>query len=314
MKRFFEKFLLGILWLLSITLITTLWMNTNYGFDMLSAAHWEYLGTLQANRSEIKPDFYISLIAALFIALIGLYLIVRPRTKRVKDTTSTMPQKSNIVIVPQQPVIQPTPAPEKPKAEYKTEQTFAPRPAPAISLTPRPMSPMGLRPPTQRPTATIPTPPLQQTPKPVATPQPTQNTNSPEIRTALESGEYIIKKCDRIGKLQNPTVAIAYDQSMWIIATKASPNTMVESIQTLVTIFDDTLGETANDIKLRGFIIEPTEPVQRSDDLIITFDNTADFVKYVSEHKNIKPDDYDAELFEAFSTYIGTVTGYIGKS
>ena len=89
---------------------------------------------------------------------------------------------------------------------------------------------------------------------------------------------------------------------------------MVESIQTLVTIFDDTLGETANDIKLRGFIIEPTEPVQRGDDLIITFDNTADFVKYVSEHKNIKPDDYDAELFEAFSTYIGTVTGYIGKS
>lgn len=312
MKRFFEKFLLGILWLLSITLITTLWMNTNYGFDMLSAAHWEYLGTLQANRSEIKPDFYISLIAALFIALIGLYLIVRPRTKRIKDTTSTMPQKSNIVIVPQQPVIQPTPAPEKPKVEYKTEQTFTPRPAPAISLTTRPMSPMGLRPPTQRPTATIPTPPLQ--PKPMATPQPVQNTNSPEIRTALESGEYIIKKCDRIGKLQNPIVAIAYDQSMWIIATKASPNTMVDAIQTLVTIFDDTLGETANDIKLRGFIIEPTEPVQRSDDLIITFDNTADFVKYVSEHKNIKPDDYDAELFEAFSTYIGTVTGYIGKS
>ncbi|MBQ6027583.1 MAG: hypothetical protein IJL21_03475 [Alphaproteobacteria bacterium] len=314
MKRFFEKFLLGILWLLSITLITTLWMNTNYGFDMLSAAHWEYLGTLQANRSEIKPDFYISLIAALFIALIGLYLIVRPRTKRVKDITSTMPQKSNIVIVPQQPVIQPTPAPEKPKAENKSKETFSPRPAPAISLTPRPMSPMGLRPPVQRPTATIPTPPLQQMPRPVTTPQPTQNTNSPEIRTALENAEYIIKKCDRIGKLQNPTVAIAYDQSMWIIATKASPNTMVESIQTLVTIFDDTLGETANDIKLRGFIIEPTEPVQRGDDLIITFDNTADFVKYVSEHKNMKPDDYDAELFEAFSTYIGTVTGYIGKS
>ena len=313
MKRFFEKFLLGILWLLSITLITTLWMNTNYGFDMLSAAHWEYLGTLQANRSEIKPDFYISLIAALFIGLIGLYLIVRPRTKRIKDTT-TAPQKSNIVIVPQQPVIQSTQTPEKPKVENKSTETFTPRPAPAISLTPRPMSPMGLRPPVQRQTATIPTPPLQQTTKPVATPQPAQNTNSPEIRTALENGEYIIKKCNRIGKLQNPTVAIAYNQSMWIIATKASPNTMVESIQTLVTIFDDTLGETANDIKLHGFIIEPTEPVQQGDDLIITFDNTADFVKYVSEHKNIKPDDYDAELFEAFSTYIGTVTGYIGKS
>ena len=289
-------------------------MNTNYGFDMLSAAHWEYLGTLQANRSEIKPDFYISLIAALFVALIGLYLIVRTRTKRVKEATSTTSQKSNIVIVPQQPVIQQTKTSEKPNAENKTEQTFTPRPAPAISLTPRPMPPMGLRPPTQRPTAAIPTSPLQPIPQSMPTPQLIKNTNSPEIQTALESSEYIIKKCDRIGKLQNPIVAIAYDQSMWIIATKTSPNTMVESIQTLVTIFDDTLGETANDITLHGFIIEPTEPVQRGDDLIITFDNTANFVKYVSEHKNIKPDDYDAELFEAFSTYISTVTGYIGKT
>ena len=86
------------------------------------------------------------------------------------------------------------------------------------------------------------------------------------------------------------------------------------SIQTLITIFDDTLGETANDITLRGFIIEPTETVQRNDNLITTFDNTGDFIKYVSEHKNTKPEDYDAELFDAFSTYISTVTGYIGKA
>ena len=319
MKRFFEKFLLGILWLLSITLVTTLWMNTNYGFDMLSAAHWEYLGTLQANRSEIKPDFYISLIAALFIALIGLYLIMRPRKQRIKSAPQT-PAKTNIIIVPQQPTVQPAPKPEPQKQEKtetkveKREQPFTPRPAPAISLTNRPISPMGLRPPIQRPTTTVPTPPLQPTPKINATAPAVQNTNSPEVQSTLESSEYIIKKCDRIGKLQNPTVAIGYDQSVWIIATKASPNTMVDAIQTLVTIFDDTLGETANDIKLRGFIIEPTEPVQRNDNLVIAFDNTGDFVKYVNEHKNIKPDDYDAELFDAFSTYIGTVTGYIGKT
>ena len=97
-------------------------------------------------------------------------------------------------------------------------------------------------------------------------------------------------------------------------ANHATPDNMVDAIQTLVTIFDDTLGDTANDIKLRGFIIGPTEPNKRNDNLIITFDNTADFVKYVNEHKNTKPDDYDAELFDAFSTYISTVTGYIGKS
>ena len=88
---------------------------------------------------------------------------------------------------------------------------------------------------------------------------------------------------------------------------------MLDAIQTLVTIFDDTLGETANDISVRGFIISPSEPVKRQDELIVTFDSNADFIKYVNEHKNEKPEDYDAELFDAFSTYISTVTGYIGK-
>lgn len=311
MKRFFDKFLLGLLWLLSITLATTFWMNTNYGFDVLSAAHWEYLGTLQAHQTEIKPDFYISLIVALFIALFGLYLIVRPRPRHIKLTESTTPKSNTLVIA------QPTTVQQARKTEpeiSKTKSDFTPRPAPTISLSNRPISPMGLRPPTQRSTATVPTPPLQSEQK-INAPAPTvQNTNSPEIQHALESSEYIIKKCDRIGKLQNPTVAIAYDQSVWIIATKASPNTMVDAIQTLITIFDDTLGETANDITLRGFIIEPTETVQRNDNLITTFDNTGDFIKYVSEHKNTKPEDYDAELFDAFSTYISTVTGYIGKA
>ncbi len=307
MKRFLDKFLLGILWLLSITLVTTLWMNTNYGFDMLSAAHWEYLGTLQAQRSNIKPEFYISLVSALFIALIGLYFIVRPRMRHIKITEPQAP-KSNTVATPQTPVSLPA---TQSTPENKTENNFTPRPAPAISLGPRPTSPMGLRPPIVLPTGTNPQP-TQMTPK-IPTP-PIQNTNSPEIQKALESNEYIVKKCARIGKLQNPIVAIAYDQAMWIIGTKVAPDNMLDAIQTLVTIFDDTLGETANDITLRGFIIDPIEQVKRDDNLIIAFDNTADFVKYVNEHKNTKPDDYDAELFEAFSTYIGTVTGYIGKT
>ena len=283
-------------------------MNTNYGFDMLSAAHWEYLATLQAHRSEIKPDFYISLIGALFIALIGLYLIVRPRTRRIKMQTPEA-TKTNIIVQPTQPIIQPkteTPKPEK-------EPDFTPRLAPAISLSARPISPMGLRPPTTQP-RTVPTPPLQPAPKITAPAPKVQNTTPPEIQQALEANEYIIKKCDRIGKLQNPIVAVAYNQTVWIVATKTAPDNMVDAIQTLVTIFDDTLGDTANDIKLRGFIINPTEPNKRSDNLIITFDNTTDFVKYVNEHKNTKLDDYDAELFDAFSTYISTVTGYIGKS
>ena len=183
MKRFFDKFLLGVLWLLSVTLATTFWMNTHYGFDILSTAHWEYLGTLQAHRSEIKPDFYISLIAALFIAILGLYLIVRPRLRHIK-TPKQETQKTNIII-PQQPIIQTTPAQEP---EKKPNNEFVPRSAPTISISSRPMPPLGLRPPMTRP---ITTPPLQTAQKSPPVTPPIQN--SSEITRALESGEYTVK-------------------------------------------------------------------------------------------------------------------------
>lgn len=137
----------------------------------------------------------------------------------------------------------------------------------------------------------------------------------PEIQTILESsGGYIVKTCEKIGKLRNTLVAIAYNQTIRIVATDVKPEEMVDAIQTLITIFDDTLGSTANDITLRGLILNPTEPNKREDDLITTFNNKDEFTKYVSEHKNNKPDDYDAELFDAFSTYINTVIGYVGKA
>ena len=135
----------------------------------------------------------------------------------------------------------------------------------------------------------------------------------PEIQKILESGGYITKTCNKIGKLQDTLVAISYDQNVWIVATGTAPQQMVDAIQTLVTIFDDTLGATANDITLHGLIINASEPNTRDDNLIITFDSKADFAKYINEHKNEKPNDYDAELFDAFSTYINTVIGYVGK-
>ena len=302
MKRFFNNFLLGFLWLSAIALAATFWMNINYGFDMLSAAHWEYLATLQANRSGIKPGFYISLIMALFIGLAGLYLIMRTHIKSNSQKTQLSTQNTPI----SQPTIQ---TPSKPT--NKEDKNFLSRPVPPISLGTRPTRPNELRPPIVQKQVTQ----VQPTPqfKTQLQTLPIQPNNSPEIEKALESNEYIIRKCPRIGKLQNPIVAVTYDQTVWIISTKTDQEIMLDAIQILVTIFDDTLGETANDIKLRGFIIEPTNQAQQNNDLIITFDNTADFVKYINEHKNEKPNDYDAELFEAFSTYISTVTGYIGK-
>ena len=114
MRKNLDKILLGVLWLMTMALATTFWMNVRYGFDIFSAAHWEYLSGLQADRTNIKPEFYMSLVLALGITLLGLYIIMRPRLRKISlpdapattptpvttPTATTPPQKNNINTAP----------------------------------------------------------------------------------------------------------------------------------------------------------------------------------------------------------------------
>ena len=120
-----------------------------------------------------------------------------------------------------------------------------------------------------------------------------------------------MKQCKHIGKLQNPVVALGYNQTLWLATSNANPEDVVDAFQTLVALFDDTLGDSANDITLRGCIIAPTAPTEH--DMISTFDSVDKFKQFISEHKNTQPDGFDKELFDAISTYVSTVASYIGK-
>ena len=51
----------------------------------------------------------------------------------------------------------------------------------------------------------------------------------------------------------------------------------------------------------------------RTTDLVLTFKTIDEFRKFMNEHQNNKPEDFDSELFDAVSTYISTVMNYIGK-
>lgn len=292
MKRNFDKFLLGLLWLLTIALATTFWMNIQYGFDIFSAAHWEYLSGLQANRSSIKPAFYISLIVAIGVALIGLYAIMRPRFRKIPMPSTTGTN---------------APAPAAPQQNNVYS---------AIGVSQRPQSPASLNNRTirkQTPTQQF-TPPTQpmNTTMPALQPQkPAANPLFNDINAAFESAEYVMKPCKHIGKLQNPVVALGYNQTLWLATSDANPEDIVDAFQTLATLFDDTLGDSANDITLRGCVIAPTTPTEH--DMISTFDSLDKFKQFVSEHKNTQPDDFDKELFDAISTYVSTVASYIGK-
>lgn len=310
MTKKFSNLLLGLLWLLTVTLATTFWMNIKYGFNIFSAAHWAYLSELQAYRTEIKMDFYISLIAAIIIGLTGLYLLARPKMRMFFIEPSQMPPPStgvdtpNILHRPKTNKSITEPAPEQ---ANNTAPRIAPQPNPA-----RPISPMGTR-------QTVPTPnrattaPHFNTPAPkITAPEPTAGPHIVEIGNIIENAGYIIKPCQRIGKLIKPVVALAYNQTVWVCAENVSVADMTDALQTIVTVFDDTLGDTANDMNVHGCIINTREP-SNNQELISVFGTIDEFREFINTHPNTKPTDYDPDLFDAISTYIGTVTNYIGK-
>lgn len=293
MKRFFDKVLLGILWLITVVLATTFWMNIKYGFNILSAAHWAYLSELQAQRTNIKFDFYLSLIIAIAAGLIGLYLIVRPRFRKI---VLTPPAPQQVVDTNAAPVVAP--------AQH----------TPLVSASHRPMSPSNFgiesrNTGASRPQYIAPTPQIAPTQVPQI--EPPQNPLFAEIAGAFESAGYIIKNCTKIGELKKPVFALDFGQTIWIGASNVSPALIQTAIESLIAIFDDTLGDTAQDITLRGCIVNPTDTDIQNPDLITTFNNIDELKNFID--KNTKPDDFDTELFDAFSTYIDTVLGYIGK-
>ena len=258
MTRKFDNFLIGLLWLLSIMLATTFWMNIKYGFNILSAAHWAYLSELQASRTQIKFDFYISLIAALVIGLVGLYILVRPRFRKIPVLQPEMK------LAPMEPH---TPAVEM--SNYESQNQTPPQ-APTPQIMPaRPIPPSGL---TQRKT-TAPqtlTPPPAPVTAPVPNVQQISNNNNSGIQKIFESDNYVVKPSKKIGRIIAPVVALGYDNTVWICASGTTVDDMRDAIQTIITVFDDTLGDTANDLSVRGCIVDTTEESDNPE-LILTF-------------------------------------------
>ena len=307
MTKKFDNFLLGLLWLMTITLAATFWMNIKYGFNIFSAAHWAYLSELQAYRTQIKLDFYISLIGAIVIGLTGLYLIMRGRRKTFFIEPTQIPpapnaSASNIVLPqPERAPVPITPTPNN----VPTSR----RPTP-----PRPISPSGMRtnlPPAQQQTNQqniIPAPrPRNDAPAPRIAPQ-----HMEEIKSIFQNAGYTPKKCARIGKLVEPMIALAYNNTVWIATSGVPVSDAMDAIQTLVTVFDDTLGDTANDMSVHACILNAPDE-QTNNDLISVFKTLDEMREFMNAHPNTKPEDYDDDLFDAISTYIDTVANYIGK-
>lgn len=309
MKKNFENILLGLLWLLAATLGTTFWFNTRFGFNLFSGAHWDYLATQQASRAPVSFWFYFSFVAATFITLFVLYLLIKPRRRNIK-----MPQQQKTV--PTTPAASPTTIENKSDASQINIIPGTVQHAPTTPVAPN-ATPMPPRPPrlniapanTFAPATPMPTTMTPTIPATTTTPSVQTKQDWPEIREIFSMAGYVIKPEPFINGKKMALLAIGTDEVLYLGAVGISTSQMQGCVNKLQQIFRDTLDDI--EITVNAFVLNPTDT--NADESILTFGSIDELRHYMNEHRNTPLDTDDAENFAAYSEYITTVIEYIGK-
>ena len=309
MKNKIDNILSATLWLLICILATCFWFNVRFGFNVLSRTHWHHLAYMQASNTPITPYFYISLICVTVITIIGLYIIVRPKFRKIQLKTRKLEQEIKTKTyktapTPTTPVTAPQPTPQPAPQPAQIPETNITRPPRLINInTPVQMSQF-------IPTAPIVTPTQDVTESAPPLPPPTPSA-TPELIQIFEEADYEIKKAPRIKGLQTALFAIGTSETIWIGATDVPTSMLDQAVQALDQVFTDTLEDI--DIAINAFVINATDASAPEASNILTFDSIDSLRNYMTEHINPKPVEDDVENFEAFSSYINTVLDYIGK-
>lgn len=302
MKRRIDNMLLGLLWLLAMTLGACFWFNTMFGFNILSSAHWQYLAYIQAIQTPVKPLFYISFVVIVFIMVVGLYLIMRPRLRkirlpimRVSKNHDNAPQQQNTTPQHQQissPAIAPSAAPTAP-VQNGPSADMRPARLNTISFATQPTqmsTPNGAQP---------------DTPVAVAA------TNA-DIQQVFINAGYTIKTPTRIGGIKTPLLAIGTNEALWLGANGARISDMRAAIDKMTSVFVDTLEDIT--INVTGFVLDARDDATSEHNDILVFHSIDELRQYVATRQNTPPTTTDdTENFNAYSEYIDTVINYIGK-
>ncbi len=294
MRDKLDNILLSILWLVASALAACFWFNIRFGFNIFSSQHWHHLAYMQAVQNPVAPSFYISMVVAVIIIILGLYLLIRPRFRKFKlpmrhTTTTTYSSTSQT----------PQPTPPVQHADIAPSPIESPISAPTLSRPPR----LNI--------AVTPTLHSVPTPAPQPTTQSQPNGDWPEIREIFESAGYTIKQNPRIGALQTTLFAIGTNETLWVGAVGIPTTALQSAIDTLNQIFSDTLDDIY--IHVNGFVISAPDATTPGAPEILTFDTPNALRQYMNEHRNPPLGENDNGNFDAFSAYISTVIDYVGK-
>lgn len=310
MKLKLDYILLGVLWLLAVTLGACFWFNTWYGFNIFSSAHWGYLAQMQASRTAIRPGFYISMAVALAIAIGGMYMLMRPRLRKInlprvrakrrmlrRARRAARKNKQNSATPAQA-------APSQPTAQPATQASARP---------PRPVSPIAQNTGMLR-TPTAPVIQSGATPAaPLATAAPAAtDAQIKEIRDIFERAGYVIKPTPTNIKTLHPALfAIGANETLWLGAVGATAAQMHTAIDTLSGVFNSVLDDI--DININSFVIGAPDAATAKFPDVLIFDSISALAQYMSAHPNPPISGDEADNFDAYSAFITTVAEYIGK-
>lgn len=307
-----DNILLCILWLLAVTLGACFWFNIAFGFDIFSASHWHYIASLQASRAPVKPGFYVSMAISIFIALFGLYVIVRPRFRKIK--LPIMRIKNNTIAQKQETT---EPKTEQVKTDASTLDVLPAEEQQAPKTDDRPYSPSSAaRPPrlvlptlnggfVSQPTGNSSFPTLQN--KPTA---PSEQDLS-EIREIFVSANYTVKPNARVNGIKTALIAIGSNETMWLGCFGVKTTEVRSIIEKFQQIFSDTLDET--EIEINGFVIAAPDADTSEFQDILMFNSINKLRTYMSDKQNPPLPADDDGMFDAYSQYIDAVITHIGK-
>ena len=307
-----DNILLCILWLLAMTLGACFWFNTFFGFDIFSATHWGYLSSMQAAQTPIRSGFYVSIAIVIFITILGLYIIMRPRRRKIRmpivhvskintnnttsnntpnKTTTQNPDASTLDIMPAE--IQPAQIPNHPTTSNAPS---------AASRPPRLVLPTLNGNYISQPR----TPTLHGT----QSQQPTNNDLS-ELRNIFSDAGYTVKPSPRVNGIQIALLAIGANETMWIGCVNTKTTDIRAIIEKFQQVFSDTLDETT--IAINGFAINAPDAATSEFQDILMFANTNELREYMRQNPNPPLDSDDDGMFDAYSQYIDAVINHIGK-
>lgn len=274
MNKLLEKFLLICLWLITSILFTSFWFNYMFNFNLLSLSHWKYLRDLQISSVNINPFFYISIIFISLISLFTLYLILKPKFRKINLQTHEINQIKKLDTQNEITKIN----------SFNNEESNELKRPPRLNI---PNIKGNLK--TNHFVKTL------------------NDDYKTELENIFKKSGFITKKIPY--NLQLSLIAIGSNESIWIGAT----NTTIENIKNIKNKFLDVFSETLDDINinLNLFIINTNE--SSTDKEVMKFNSILDVETFMNNNKSIITDD-EKEDFDAYSEYIDVVIDYLSRT